>query len=128
MKLQAITAIAAGAMFLASYAGSASAQGQCRGPAAGTVQACGTAPGYFRPQPYTLSPNYIPKRAEPGSYYAPIGRNQENWQQYNQSSGYGPVEPNPYGKNGQLSLPRTAKHVAVTRVGPAIERRRNNER
>ena len=50
------------------------AQGMCQGPARGTVQACGTGTGYFRPQGYTANRYFVPQRAAPGSYYAPLGR------------------------------------------------------
>lgn len=108
--------------FLVGLLETAAAQGVCRAPANGTVPACGTSPGYFRPQPWTLNRNFVPQRTPPGSYYAPIGPNQKNWQQYN-SQGYGPVEPNPYGNNGVISPPRTAKHLWETRVKPAAKRR-----
>ena len=94
----------------------ASAQGMCYDRARGTVAACGTGPGYFRPQPYTLNRYFIPQRAPPGSYYAPIGPTGANWQQFNTRSGYGPVEPNPYSRGGWLGGPRTFNHLYQTRI------------
>lgn len=120
----------AGAM-LVSHAPEAQAQGQCtlHGGASGTVPACGTAPGYFRPQTWTMSPNFVPQRPPSGSYYAPIGPNGRSWKQYDAGSGkYGPVEPNPYGTNGRLSPSRTLRHVYETRVKPRIQRRYNSYR
>ncbi len=128
MRLHAINFVVLGGLFLTGYTGTVVAQGQCRMPANGTVQACGTAPGYFRPQPYTANRYLIPQRTAPGSYYAPIGKNQKNWQQYNPRTGYGPVEPNPYGENGHPSPPRVVQHLMVTRVAPAVQRRRNDYR
>lgn len=84
----------------------------------GTVAACGTAPGYYQPQPYTLSQGggYVPG---PNVYYAPTGPQQRSWYQYYPSSNsYGPREPNPFGQNGRLSPPRTAHHLYHTRVRP----------
>lgn len=92
------------------------AQGMCYAPATGTVQACGTAAGYFRPQPYTLNRHFIPMRTPPGSYYAPIGPTGANWQQFSVRNGYGRVEPNPYSRGGLLGGPRTINHLYQTRI------------
>lgn len=105
-----------------AFADGAQAQ-SCMNIARGAVPACGTAPGYFRPQSWTLSPQFVPQRAPQGSYYAPLGANGQNWQQYQAPTRtYGPVEPNPYGQNGYLSPPRVINHVYTTRVQPRIVR------
>jgi hypothetical protein len=84
----------------------------------GTVPACGTGPGQYRPQPWTLSREGVPERTN-GSMYAPSGPRQENWNQYDPSTGrYGPAEPNPYNQNGNLSVPRVIKHLYTTRIKP----------
>lgn len=89
----------------------------------GTVAACGTAPGYYRPQPYTMSARGVPERAPPGSWYAPSGPRQQDWNQYNSKTGtYGPREPNPYDERGRLSPPRAVKHLYTTRVQPRYKK------
>ena len=111
------------------YATSAQAQGRCKAPqgrAPGTVAQCGTAPRQFRPQPYTVNNYLVPQRTPRGSYYAPFGPNQSQWQQFDARTGeYGPVEPNPYGKNGRLSPSRTTRHLYETRVKPRVNRLRD---
>ena len=92
---------------------------------AGTVPACGTKPGYFRPQPHTLTANWPPRVVHnPGTYYAPIGRNQQYWHQYYpKTNTYGPKEPNPYNAQGQLSAPRVVRHLMYTRDRPQLTNR-----
>lgn len=109
-------------VLLVGIASEASAQSTCYQPAQGVYLACGTGPGYFRPQPYTLSGGFPPKIImNPGAYYAPIGSNQQNWQQYYPPTGqYGAVEPNPFNNYGQLSPGRTARHLYVTRIEPRL--------
>lgn len=88
----------------------------------GTVAACGNAPGYYRQQPYTLSPQFVPQSAN-GEMYAPYGPNQQYWRQYTpQTQQYGPQEPNPFAPNGQLSIPRAVNHVMQTRIIPGAGR------
>lgn len=88
------------------------------------VNACGNAPGYFRPQGWTLNQNFVPQPAPSGSYYAPVGPNGAYWRQWNSRTGLGPVEPNPYSNNGRLMNPyRIGKHVYTTRIVPRIQRR-----
>lgn len=110
----------------ASVSTSAVAQNKCTNgsPPAGTYAACGYAPGYYRPQPYTLTRDGRPVRAR-NSWYAPTGRNQRDWNQYDgDRNTYGPREPNPYNERGRLSPGRTARHLYQTRVRPWVERRR----
>ena len=102
-----------------------SAQGKCSNgsPPAGTYAACGYAPGYYRPQPYTVNRYGVPERTR-NSWYAPSGPRQRDWNQYDGNSNtYGPREPNPYNERGRLSPPRTARHLYETRVRPWINRR-----
>lgn len=84
----------------------------------GTYAACGYAPGYYRPQRDTLRDGRrVP--APPGSWYAPSGSRQQYWNQYNSNTrSYGPREPNPYGRDGRLSVPRSVHHVIETRILP----------
>jgi hypothetical protein len=91
-------------------------QNRSRTVPVGTVPACGTVSGYYRQQPVTLSSNFRVVR-NPGTYYAPSGQNQRNWNQYypNENS-YGPTEPNPYNRNGRLSPTRVVRHLYTTRV------------
>ncbi len=87
--------------------------------------ACGYGPGQFRPQGYTLNSRFIPERAAPGSYYAPIGPNGQYWRQFSVSRGYGPQEPNPYSNNGMLMNPyRIGNHVYHTRIVPRVQQYR----
>ncbi len=115
MRVTTMTAMLAPVALLIQ-SGEVKAQGMCYAPATGTVQACGTGPGYFRPQPYTLNRRFMPVRTPPGSYYAPIGPTGANWQQFNVRGGYGPVEPNPYSRGGLLGGPRTFNHLYQTRM------------
>jgi hypothetical protein len=88
-----------------------------RGPPPGTVAACGTAPGYYRPQPFTLTSRGRPTRNTNNTYYAPVGPKQKDWYQYYPSSNtYGQKEPNPFNEKGHLSIPRTTRHLYVTRI------------
>jgi hypothetical protein len=90
----------------------------------GTYAACGYAPGYYRPQQHTLRNGRV-ERAPGGSWYAPSGRRQQHWNQYDSNKReYGPREPNPYGRNGRLSVPRSVNHVVRTRVIPRLRRNR----
>jgi hypothetical protein len=84
-------------------------------------QACGYAPGYFRPQGLTVNRYIVPQYAPPGSWYAPVGPNGGYWRQWNSGAGYGPQEPNPYSNNGYLMNPyRVTRHVWTTRIQPRI--------
>ncbi len=120
MKLQILTVVGLLSVFTAQPT---FAQNACFEQPEGTVPACGEGEGYFRPQPYTLS-----SRGRiienPDAYYAPIGKNQENWIQYYPSdNSYGEVEPNPFDKKSRLSPTRTVKHLWSTRVKPRLRRR-----
>ena len=95
----------------------------------GTFPVCGTGPGQFRPQPYTLSGGFPPEVVSAkGSFYAGVGPNQSSWYQLSPGTSstspakYGPMEPNPFSPNGNLSIPRAINHVTQTRVIPAINR------
>jgi hypothetical protein len=91
----------------------------------GTYPACGTGPGFYRPQSVTLSGGFPPKIIRnPGTYYAPTGDRLQYWNQYYPTTNtYGPREPNPYSANGNLSVTRTFNHLYHTRVVPAVQRR-----
>lgn len=112
----------------AAVPGVANAQeNRCVDPRAvptGTYAACGRAPGYYRPQPYTLNRYGVPVRS-PNSWYAPHGPGQRYWNQYDaESRTYGPRERNPYNRWGTLDPWTTGRHLYDTRVRPRIERRR----
>jgi hypothetical protein len=105
---------------------SVGAQNRCvdtRLPPFGTYPACGMAPGYYRPQPYTLRDRRVVPT--PGSWYAPSGPRQRSWNQYDARSGnYGPREPNPFDERGRLSIPRASRHIYETRIAPRLRRNR----
>jgi hypothetical protein len=89
----------------------------------GTYAACGNAPGYYRPQPYTLRDGRVVRT--PNSWYAPSGPRQRYWNQYDaESRTYGPREPNPFNERGRLSIPRTTRHLYETRIRPRFRRGR----
>gem|GEM_PF-3459268 len=107
--------------FASLYTSSARAQGRCTNPRstpAGTIAACGRTPGTFRPQPVTLSGGFPPRIVKrPGTWYAPVGRNQRDWHQYDPGTRtYGPREPNPFDRRGNLSPSRAIRHLITTRV------------
>lgn len=85
---------------------------------AGTIPACGTGNGYYKPQPRTLTSGFPPRIVRnPGTYYAPSGSKQKNWNQYYpKSNTYGTTEPNPFNSKGKQSITRTIRHLYVTRV------------
>lgn len=90
-----------------------------RGAPPGTVAACGSAPGYYRPQGVTLSGGFPPRVATTSAYYAPIQGQPQYWRQYYPSSGqYGPREPNPFNSAGRLSPVGVPRHLFYTRVMP----------
>lgn len=95
----------------------------------GTFPVCGTGLGQFRPQPFTLAPGLPPREASAnGNFYAPVGKNGQDWYQLSPGSAtttakFGPREPNPFDMNGNLSVPRALNHVTQTRIIPAIQRR-----
>lgn len=105
-------------------AGTASEDAHAQNACYRYVNACGTAPGYFRPQGWTVNRYFVPQRAPAGSYYAPVGPNGAYWRQFSTQRGYGPQEPNPYSNNGYLMNPyRIGKHVYTTRIAPGLRRR-----
>lgn len=124
MKFRPTLAVALCPLISCSAVHQADAQGMCRAPAPGVVPGCGVAPGYFRPQGQTLTPYFIPQPVAPQYLYAPVQPNGRNWQQYNSGdpygNPYGPVEPNPYGADGRISIPRAADHVWTTRIRPRL--------
>jgi hypothetical protein len=114
MRVSTYAALLAGAISSSAFSHSAEAQTACYR----YVNACGPAPGYFRPQGVTVNRYFVPEAA-PGSFYAPIGPNGAYWRQFNPQTGYGPQEPNPYSQNGMLINPyRIGKHLWITRIAP----------
>jgi hypothetical protein len=99
IKSIAMSGVAAGALAVALFAATEPQPAHAQQACYEVYQACGTRPGYFRPQPVCRTPGqpWLPTSNCAGQYYAPVG-NGQYWVQARGSNNYRPerVEVNPF--------------------------------